>query len=114
MGWLTQALCCWKSFMVAILLQHIVPCINLWHSQESRWCSQSCNFGMVFMLPFLRFNGALCPRCFPLHCRGLALAAQSPVEIPYHFDVGALKETYQDRPSFQFLGESLYFHLDCN
>ncbi|MEN6350331.1 MAG: hypothetical protein ABFD08_13155 [Syntrophomonas sp.] len=91
-GWLSQAIFCWEIFYGSYLtstyrtLHHFVLLARIQIVQTI------LNFGMVFLLPFLRFYG-LCARvAFPSLLALWLFHRKRPLKVTYHLDIKALKE----------------------
>jgi len=106
-GWFSQALCCWGVFYGGYLgstyrtLHQFVALarIQMWQG--------ILNFGMVFLLPYLRFYG-LCARASFPSLLGVWLSRRNrPLKIPYRFDSKAFREVVAIGLPFSFWG-SLY------
>ena len=106
-GWLSQALCCWGVFYGGYLtstyrtLHHFVTLARIQVAQTV------LTFGMVFLLPFLRFYG-LCARvAFPSFLAVWLYHRNRPLKVSYRFDTKALRELIKIGLPFSFWG-SLY------
>jgi hypothetical protein len=109
-GWASQAICCWAVFYGGYLvstyrtLNHFVTYAKIQVSQII------LNFGMVFLLPFLKFYG-LCARATFPSVFGLWLCQiKRPLKIRYRFDRKALTELMKIGIPFSFWG-SLYTNI---
>ena len=107
LGWLSQALCCWGVFYGGYLgatyrtLHQFVALARIQLAQAI------LNFGMVFLLPYLRFYG-LCGRSvFPAMLTVWLCQRNRPLKMPYRFDIKALGEVIKIGLPFSFWG-SLY------
>ena len=103
-GWLSQALCCWGIFYGNYLtstyrtLNHFVTLARIQVTQTV------LAFGMVFLLPFLRFYG-LCARvAFPSFLAVWLYHRNRPLKISYRFDTKALSELIKIGLPFSFWG----------
>jgi O-antigen/teichoic acid export membrane protein len=106
-GWLSQAFCCWGVFYGGYLtstyrtLHHFVDMAKIQVVQTI------LTFGMVFLLPFLKFYG-LCARVAIPACLGVWLYHRNqPLRVKYRFDTKALRELIAIGLPFSFWG-SLY------
>ena len=103
-GWLSQALCCWGVFYGGYLtstyrtLHHFVTLARIQVAQTI------LTFGMVFLLPFLRFYG-LCARvAFPSFLAVWLYHRNRPLKVSYRFDTKALRELIKIGLPFSFWG----------
>ena len=106
-GWLSQAIVCWGVFYGSYLtstyrtLNHFVAMARIEVVQTI------LSFGMVFMLPFLRFYG-LCARvAFPSLLGLWLFHRERPLKVAYRLDIKALKEVIKIGLPFSIWG-SLY------
>lgn len=91
-GWLSQAIVCWDVFFGSYLastyrtLNHFVTYarIQIIHT--------ILNFGMVFLLPFLKFYGLCARLAFPSLFSLWLFFRHRPIKVSYHFDAKALGE----------------------
>ncbi len=107
MGWLSQALSCWSVFYGGYLgatyrtLHQFVALARIQMAQAI------LNFGMVFLLPYLKFYG-LCARSVVPAILGVWLCERNrPLKVSYRFDTKALGEVVRIGLPFSFWG-SLY------
>jgi O-antigen/teichoic acid export membrane protein len=91
-GWLSQAIVCWGIFYGSYLtstyrtLNHFVTLARIEIAQTI------LTFGMVFLLPFLRFYG-LCARvAFPAMLGLWLFHRERPLRVKYRLDIKALRE----------------------
>jgi len=103
-GWLSQALFCWGVFYGGYLtstyrtLHHFVTLARIQVAQTL------LTFGMVFLLPFLRFYG-LCARvAFPSFLAVWLFHRHRPLKVSYRFDTKALGELIKIGLPFSFWG----------
>ena len=103
-GWLSQALFCWGVFYGGYLtstyrtLHHFVTLARIQVAQTV------LTFGMVFLLPFLRFYG-LCARvAFPSFLAVWLYHRHRPLKVSYRFDTKALRELIRIGLPFSFWG----------
>jgi O-antigen/teichoic acid export membrane protein len=106
-GWLSQAIVCWGVFYGSYLtstyrtLNHFVTMARIEIAQTI------LNFGMVFLLPLLRFYG-LCARMAVPAVLGLWLFhRERPLRVKYRLDIKALREVIKIGLPFSIWG-SLY------
>jgi O-antigen/teichoic acid export membrane protein len=106
-GWLSQAICCWGYFYGGYLnatyrtLNHFVAVAKIQVVQTI------LTFGMVFLLPFLKFYGLCARAAFPPFLAALLFHRERPLKIKYSFDTNALRELIKIGLPFCFWG-SLY------
>ncbi|HET6365178.1 MAG TPA: hypothetical protein VFG02_09020 [Nitrospirota bacterium] len=103
-GWLSQVLCCWAVFYGGYLtstyrtLHHFVSLARIQMAQTV------LTFGMVFLLPFLKFYG-LCARvAFPSFLAVWLYHRNRPLKVSYRFDTKALWELIKIGLPFSFWG----------
>lgn len=103
-GWLSQVLCCWAVFYGGYLtstyrtLHHFVSLARIQMAQTV------LTFGMVFLLPFLKFYG-LCARvAFPSFMAVWLYHRNRPLKVSYRFDTKALWELIKIGLPFSFWG----------
>ncbi len=103
-GWLSQALFAWGVFYGNYLtstyrtLHHFVTLSRIQMAQSV------LHFGMVFLLPFLRFYG-LCARvAFPSFLAVWLFHRSRPLKVSYRFDTKALRELIKIGLPFSFWG----------
>ena len=103
-GWLSQAFYCWGIFYGGYLtstyrtLNHFVTLARIQVAQTI------LTFGMVFLLPFLRFYG-LCARvAFPSFLAVWLFHRHRPLKVSYRFDTKALRELIKIGLPFSFWG----------
>jgi len=103
-GWLSQAIFAWGVFYGNYLtstyrtLHHFVSLARIQVAQSG------LTFGMVFLLPFLRFYG-LCARvAFPSFLAVWLYHRNRPLRVSYRFDTEALKELIKIGLPFSFWG----------
>lgn len=103
-GWLAQALFSWGVFYGGYLtstyrtLHHFVTLARIQVAQAL------LTFGMVFLLPFLRFYG-LCARfAFPPFLAVWLYHRTRPLKVSYRFDTKALRELIKIGLPFSFWG----------
>ncbi|RJR23044.1 MAG: hypothetical protein C4581_00030 [Nitrospiraceae bacterium] len=106
-GWLSQAVCCWGVFYGGYLtstyrtLHHFVTLAKIQMVQTVM------TFGMVFLLPFLKFYG-LCARASTPSLLSVWLFHRNrPLKLRYRLDINALRELIKMGLPFSFWG-SLY------
>jgi len=106
-GWLSQAFLCWEVFYGSYLtstyrtLNHFVTLARIQVTETV------LTFGMVFLLPFLKFYG-LCTRAAIPSLLALWLFHRNrPLKVSYRFDAKALRELFKIGLPFSFWG-SLY------
>jgi len=106
-GWLSQALCAWGIFYSGYLnltyrtLHHFVDMAKIQVVQTV------ASFGMVFLLPFLKFYG-LCARVSIPSLLGVWLFHRNrPLRVTYRFDMKSFRELVVIGLPFSFWG-SLY------
>jgi O-antigen/teichoic acid export membrane protein len=106
-GWLSQAFFCWEVFYGSYLtstyrtLNHFVTLARVEVTKTI------LTFGMVFLLPFLRFYG-LCARvAFPSFLVVWLYHRNRPLKVTYRFNAKALGELLKIGLPFSFWG-SLY------
>jgi len=106
-GWLSQALCCWGVFYGGYLsstyrtLHHFVALARIQMVQSI------LNFGLVFLLPYLKFYGLCLRSVVPVITGVLLCQGNRPLKIAYRFDGKALSEVVKIGLPFCFWG-SLY------
>lgn len=106
-GWLSQAFVCWGFFYGGYLtstyrtLNHFVSLARIQLVQTI------LTFGMVFLLPFLRFYGLCARAAFPSLLATVLFHHERPLKIKYRFDTKALSELIKIGLPFCFWG-SLY------
>ncbi len=103
-GWLSQVIFCWGVFYGGYLtstyrtLHHFVTMARIQAAQAF------LTFGMVFLLPFLKFYG-LCARvALPSFLIVWLYHRYRPLKINYRFDTKALKELIRIGLPFSFWG----------
>ncbi|MEN6373150.1 MAG: hypothetical protein ABFD75_00035 [Smithella sp.] len=103
-GWMSQAIVCWEVFYGSYLsstyrtLHHFVLLSRIQIVQTI------INFGMVFLLPFLKFYGLCTRSAFPSFLALLSFHRNRPLKVAYHFDIKALKEVIKIGFPFGFWG----------
>ncbi len=86
-GWLSQAIVCWGVFYGSYLtstyrtLHHFVLLSRIEITQTI------LNFGMVFLLPFLKFYGLCARAAFPSLLAVLLYHRKRPLKVSYRFNV---------------------------
>ncbi len=91
-GWLSQAFFCWGVFYGGYLvstyrtLNHFVTMARIQVAQAL------IIFGMVFLLPFLRFYGLCARLAFPSLVMVWLYHRHRPLKVTYRFDAKALRE----------------------
>lgn len=107
LGWVTQAICCWAVFYGGYLgatyrtLHHFVVLARIQMIQSI------LNFGMVFLLPFLRFYGLCARAAFPCILGVWLFQQNRPLKIRLRFDLKELSDVVKIGLPFSFWG-SLY------
>lgn len=107
-GWLSQVLCCWGVFYGGYLtstyrtLHHFVTLARIQVAQTI------LTFGMVFLLPFLRFYGLCARAALPSFLAVWLYHRHRPLKVSYRFDTKALSELLKIGLPFSFWG-NLYF-----
>lgn len=103
-GWLSQAVFSWEIFYGGYLtstyrtMHHFV-------SQARIHVAQSVlNFGMVFLLPFLRFYGLCARTAFPSFLAVWLFHRNRPLKVSYRFDAKTLRELLKIGLPFSFWG----------
>lgn len=113
-GWLSQAACAWGVFYGGNLTSTYRTLDQFVSLARIQAVQAVTNFGMIVLLPFLKFYG-LCVRGASPPILALWLCHRNrPSRVPYRFDIKALGEARPDRSPFQHLGESLYVCMDRN
>jgi O-antigen/teichoic acid export membrane protein len=103
-GWLSQALFAWGIFYGNYLsstyrtLHHFVTLARIQVAQSV------LTFGMVFLLPFLRFYGLCARAAFPSLLAVWLYHRNRPLKVSYHFDTKALRELFKIGFPFSFWG----------
>jgi O-antigen/teichoic acid export membrane protein len=103
-GWLSQVFCCWGLFYGGYLnstyrtLHHFVTLARIQVIQTI------LTFGMVFLLPFLRFYGLCARLAFPWFLTVWLYHRNRPLKISYRFDSIALMELIRIGLPFSFWG----------
>lgn len=103
-GWLSQALFSWGIFYGNYLtstyrtLHHFVTLSRIQMTQSV------LNFGMVFLLPFLRFYGLCARAAFPSFLAVWFYHRNRPLKVRYRFNVKALSELLKIGLPFSFWG----------
>ena len=103
-GWLSQALFCWGVFYGGYLtstyrtLHHFVTLARIQVAQTV------LTFGMVFLLPFLRFYGLCARAAFPSFLAVWLYHRHRPLKVSYRFDTKALRELIKIGLPFSFWG----------
>jgi O-antigen/teichoic acid export membrane protein len=103
-GWLSQVLFCWGVFYGGYLtstyrtLHHFVTLARIQVAQTV------LAFGMVFLLPFLRFYGLCARYAFPALLAVWLYHRHRPLKIRYRFDTKALSELIRIGLPFNFWG----------
>jgi len=103
-GWLSQALCCWGIFYGGYLtstyrtLHHFVTLARIQVLQTV------LTFGMVFLLPFLRFYGLCARASLPSLLAVWLYHRKRPLRVSHRFDAKALKELIRMGLPFSFWG----------
>lgn len=106
-GWLSQALCCWSIFYGGYLGSTYRTLHQFVALARIQMMQAILNFGMVFLLPVLKFYG-LCARSVSPAILGVWLCQRNrPLKKPYRFDIKALGELVKIGLPFSFWG-SLY------
>ena len=107
-GWLSQVFVCWGGFYGSYLactyrtLNHFVTLAKI------RMIEAILTFGMVFLLPFMRFYG-LCARvAFPSFLGVWLFHRNRPLKVAYRFDIKTLGELVKIGLQYSFWG-NLYF-----
>ena len=103
-GWLSQAFFCWGVFYGGYLtstyrtLNHFVTLARIQVAQAI------LAFGMVFLLPFLRFYGLCARAAFPSFLAVWLYHRNRPLKVSYRFDTKALRELIKIGLPFSFWG----------
>ena len=103
-GWLSQAFVCWEVFYGSYLtstyrtLNHFVTLARIQVAQTI------LTFGMVFLLPFLRFYGLCARAAFPSFLAVWLYHRNRPLKVTYRFDTKALSELIKIGLPFSFWG----------
>lgn len=103
-GWLSQVLCCWAVFYGGYLtstyrtLHHFVSLARIQMAQTV------LTFGMVFLLPFLKFYGLCARAAFPSFLAVWLYHRNRPLKVSYRFDTKALWELIKIGLPFSFWG----------
>jgi len=103
-GWLSQAFFCWGVFYGGYLtstyrtLNHFVTLARIQVVQAV------LTFGMVFILPFLKFYGLCARAAFPSFLAVWFFHRQRPLKVSYRFDTKALRELIKIGLPFSFWG----------
>lgn len=103
-GWLSQAVYAWMIFYGNYLtstyrtLNHFVTLARIQVAQSV------LTFGMVFLLPFLRFYGLCARYAFPPFLAVWLFHRNRPLKVSYRFDAGAMKELIRIGLPFSFWG----------
>jgi O-antigen/teichoic acid export membrane protein len=103
-GWLSQALFCWGVFYGGYLtstystLHHFVTLSRIQVAQSV------LTFGMVFLLPFLRFYGLCARAALPSFLAVWLYHRYRPLNTTYRFDTKSLKELIRIGLPFSFWG----------
>lgn len=107
-GWLSQVLCCWGVFYGSYLtstyrtLHHFVTLARIQAAQAI------VTFGMVFLLPFLKFYGLCTRAALPSLLVVWLYHRHRPLKVNYSFNTKALGELLKIGLPFSFWG-NLYF-----
>jgi O-antigen/teichoic acid export membrane protein len=103
-GWLSQAIFCWEVFYGGYFgstyrtLNHFVILSKIQVAQTL------LSFGMVFLLPFLKFYG-LCARvAVPSLLMVWLCQRNRPIKVRYRFDINALRDLIKVGLPFSFWG----------
>lgn len=107
MGWLSQAVCCWGVFYGGYLGATYRTLHQFVALAKIQMVQSILNFGMVFLLPYLRFFGLCARSAFPVILGVLLYQRERPLKILYRFDTKALGEVVKIGLPFSFWG-SLY------
>ncbi len=103
-GWFSQALFCWGVFYGGYLtstyrtLNHFVAMARIQVAQTV------LTFGMVFLLPFLRFYGLCVRAAFPSFLAVWLYHRERPLKISYRLDTKALSELIKIGLPYSFWG----------
>ncbi len=103
-GWLSQAIFCWGVFYGGYLtstyrtLNHFVTLARIQATQAV------LTFGMVFLLPFLKFYGLCARAAFPSLLAVWLYHRHRPLKVNHHFDAKALRELIKLGLPFSFWG----------
>jgi len=103
-GWLSQAFFCWGVFYGSYListyrtLNHFVTMARIQVAQTI------LTFGMVFLLPFLKFYGLCARAAFPSLLETLLYHLNRPLKVAYRFNVKDFIEVIKTGFLFSFWG----------
>jgi len=103
-GWLSQAFFCWGVFYGGYLtstyrtLNHFVTLARIQVVQAV------LTFGMVFILPFLKFYGLCARAAFPSFLAVWFYHRHRPLKVSYRFNAKALRELIKIGLPFSFWG----------
>lgn len=103
-GWLSQAIVCWGVFYGSYLtstyrtLHHFVALARIEVVQTL------LTFGMVFLLPFLRFYGLCVRLAFPSLLAVFLYHRKRPLGVTYRLDIKALQEVIKIGLPFSIWG----------
>lgn len=103
-GWLSQAFFCWEIFYGGYLSSTYRTLHNFVTLSRIQVAQSVLSFGMVFLLPFLRFYG-LCARvAIPSFMAVWLYHRNRPLKVNYRFDTKALNELFKIGLPFSFWG----------
>jgi hypothetical protein len=103
-GWLSQAFFCWEIFYGGYLtstyrtLNHFVTLARIQVTQTI------LTFGMVFLLPFLRFYGLCARLAFPSFLTVWFYQRNRPLKVTYSFNTKTLSELIKIGLPYSFWG----------
>jgi len=103
-GWLSQVLCCWGIFYGGYLGSTYRTLHQFVALARIEMVQGILNFGMVFLLPYLRFYGLCARASFPSILEVLLSQRNRPLKTPYRFDTQALGEVVKIGLPFCFWG----------
>ena len=103
-GWITQAICCWGTFYAGYLAATYRTIHQFEALARITLVRAIVNFGMVLVLPFLRFYGLCIRNASPFITGVWLLHRNRPLKVHYHFDAKTLIDLLKIGFPFSFWG----------
>jgi len=107
-GWLSQAIVCWEVFYGSYLIYTYRTMNHFVTMARIQLIQTMLTFGMVFLLPFIRFYGLCARAAFPSLLGIWLFHRNRPIKVTYRFDTKALSELIKLGIQYSFWG-NLYF-----
>lgn len=91
-GWLAQAVFCWEVFYGSYLMSTYRTMDHFVTMARAQVVRTVLTFGMVFLLPFIKFYGLCARLSLPSGLLVWLYHRHRPIKVPYRFDMRILKE----------------------